>query len=257
LTTGEIDMTTATAPKPTAPLDLTGQRCLVVGGTSGIGAATAALFGARGADVIVCGRDSEKAERAAGRVGATAVRADAASTADLDALFARAGTIDHLVVAASGASGGGPFAELDLGILHDAFEAKFWAHLKTLQAALGHVRASMTLITAGSSRAAIPGTAGLAAINGALDAIVPPLSAELAPLRVNAVSPGVIRTPWWDGLPESERDGVFQAFAAAAPAGRIGEPEDVAHAVLLMATNPYITGTVLDVAGGLQLPTGP
>ena|GEM_PF-1821373 len=110
--------------------------------------------------------------------------------------------------------------------------------------------------TGRSGDAAFPGTAGLAAINGALDAIVPPLAVELAPLRINAVSPGVIDTPWWDRIPEDQRRTLFEGIVSTTPAGRVGRPEDVAAAIVSLATNGFITGVVLDVQGGATLATG-
>lgn len=112
-------------------------------------------------------------------------------------------------------------------------------------------------MTAGSARAALPGTSGLAAINGALQAMVGPLAAELAPRRVNAVSPGVIDTPWWDGQTTELRQNTFDTIADWVPAGRVGDSADVAAAIIALATNGYITGTVLDCSGGPQLATGP
>ncbi|GAA3452000.1 hypothetical protein GCM10018962_38330 [Dactylosporangium matsuzakiense] len=112
-------------------------------------------------------------------------------------------------------------------------------------------------IRSGSAQAALPGTSGLAALNGALEAMVGPLAVELAPVRVNAVSPGVIHTPWWDGVSAADRDALFKSYAAALPAGRIGRAEEVADAIVALATNGYITGTVLPVAGGVQLAAGP
>ncbi len=122
---------------------------------------------------------------------------DATDRGQLDALFDRLGEIDHLVVCVSGGAGAGPFAALDLMVLRRAFAAKTFAQLEAVQAALSHLTraGSVTLVTAASAQAAFPGTAGLAAVNGALEAAVRPLAAELAPLRVNAVSPGVVDTP--------------------------------------------------------------
>ncbi len=85
---------------------------------------------------------------------------------------------------------------------------------------------------------------------------MPPLAAELAPIRVNAVSPGVIDTPWWDGMPEQERAAFFEGTAASTPVGRIGRPEDVASSVLYLAGNGFVTGTVLECTGGANLATG-
>ena len=112
---------------------------------------------------------------------------------------------------------------------------------------------SITLVTAGSAQAALPGTAGLAAVNVALEAAVAPLAAELAPRRVNAVSPGVIETGWWDELQEDARQEAFAAFAKRALVRRNGQPEDVAQAIVALVGNGFITGVVLPCDGGLRL----
>jgi NAD(P)-dependent dehydrogenase (short-subunit alcohol dehydrogenase family) len=112
------------------------------------------------------------------------------------------------------------------------------------------------LIIAVSARSAYPGAAGLAAVNGALEAMVPGLAVELAPLRINAVSPGVIDTQWWSVLPDEQRDAFFASVAAASPVGRVGTPDDVAGAVHYLAGAGFVTGTVLECAGGANLTVG-
>ncbi len=236
------------------------QRLLVIGGSSGIGAATAMRFAQTGAEVVITGRNEQRLQEVAQRIGpsATARRLDAAVPAELAAFFASDTRYDHLVLALSGSAGGGAFADLDLDTVRAGFEGKFWLHLQTLQAALPRLQpeGSVTFITASSARSALPGTAGLAAINGALEAMVGPLAVELAPLRINAVSPGVIDTPWWDSVPAQQRTELFRSYEKSSPVGRVGQPEDVAQAVLLLATNGFMTGTVLDCAGGTTLATG-
>ncbi|MBO1333891.1 SDR family oxidoreductase [Streptomyces sp. VRA16 Mangrove soil] len=233
---------------------------VVMGGSSGIGEATAALFAAQGAEVTITGRDRAKLDEAAARIGGktTPYRMDATDQADIDAFFAGTAPVDHLVIAVSGAAGAGPFAELDLADLAHGFDAKFWPQLRILKAALPHLteRASVTLITAASARSAFPGTAGLAAINGALEAMIPPLAVELAPRRINAVSPGVIDTPWWHRVPAEQRKELFDGLAATTPVGRVGSPGEVAQAINSLAVNGFITGVVLDCTGGANLPTG-
>ncbi|WP_425832388.1 SDR family oxidoreductase [Streptomyces fractus] len=233
---------------------------VVMGGSSGIGEATAALFARGGAEVTITGRDEQRLADAAARIGGktTTYRMDAVAQDDIDAFFATTAPIDHLVVAVSGAAGAGAFADLDLADLAHGFDAKFWPQLRILQAALPHLtgHASVTLITAASARAAFPGTSGLAAINGALEAMIPPLAVELAPRRINAVSPGVIDTPWWDRVPPEQRAELFAGLAATTPVGRVGAPEEVAAAINSLATNGFITGVVLDCTGGANLPTG-
>src|SRR5580658_4763866 len=96
-------------------------------------------------------------------------------------------------------------------MLRRAFDAKFWGHITTIQAVLPHLApaGSITLLGAVTARAGMPGTAGIAAINGAVEALVKPLAAELAPIRVNGVSPGLVDTPWWNGLPDDARQAYF------------------------------------------------
>ena len=238
-----------------------GQRVVIIGASAGIGEAAAKAFVARGATVTITGRSKERLDQAAQRIGhpVLAAEVDATSRAALDAFFATAGPVDHLVLSASpGAVGVGPFATLDEADLRQAFDGKVFAHVKAIQAALPRLRpdGSVTLVTAASARAAFAGTAALAAANGALEAMVPPLAVELAPLRVNAVSPGIIDTHWWDGLPEEQRRAYFESAAAATPVRRVGQPGDVADAIVYLAGAGFVTGTVLECTGGAGLASG-
>lgn len=192
-------------------------RIVILGGTSGIGLATAKLFASQGARVTVVGRDSEKLQNATENMDGDVhgETANATDRAAIDALFGRIGQLDHLILAASGGAGAGAFADLDGATLRHAFESKFWVHWDTAQASLPFLaqHGSITFVTAASSRLANPGTSGLAAINGALERMVPTLARELAPRRVNAVSPGVVETPWWADKPV----GMFESSSRRAP----------------------------------------
>jgi NAD(P)-dependent dehydrogenase (short-subunit alcohol dehydrogenase family) len=238
-----------------------GQRIVIVGGSAGIGEATAGAFAQAGGHVIITGRAKQRLDLAAARIGhpVEARELDATDGTAVSEFFGSVGTVDHLVLAASpGAVGSGPFASLEEAALRQAFDGKFFAYVSVLKAALPSLRAdgSVTIISAASARAAYPGAAGLAAVNGALEAIVPPLAVELAPLRINAVSPGVIDTQWWHVLPDEQRAAFFQAAAAASPVRRIGTPQDVAGAVCYLAGAGFVTGTVLECTGGANLTVG-
>lgn len=231
---------------------------LVVGGTSGIGLATARRLRARGAAVHVAGRGAERlAALADTDPEIVGHRADGGYRDAITAVVEKIGTIDWLVVALSGSEGVGPFADLDLDMLRRAFDAKFWGHLTTVQAALPHLAptGSITLLSAITARTGMPGTAGVAAINGAVEALVRPLAAELAPIRVNGVSPGIVDTPWWSGLPDDARSDYFATAAGVLPTRRIATADDVAEAVVLAAVNPNMTGTVIESDGGARLVT--
>ena len=107
-------------------------------------------------------------------------------------------------------------------------------------------------MTGAAARAAMPGTAGVAAVNGALQSMVPTLARELAPLRVNALSPGLVATPVYDGMPQSARDAMYRQAADRLPVRRIGAAEDLGSAALFLMSNGYTTG-ILDVDGGARL----
>src|SRR5580693_4918620 len=229
---------------------------LVVGGTSGIGLATARRLQALGADVHIAGRSKERLDGvAASDPDLVGHQADGGNAVEIGALAEAIGPIDWLIVTLSGSEGIGPIADLDLGVLRRAFDAKFWGHITTVQAVLPHLTAdgSITLLGAISARAGAPGSAGLAAINGAVEALVKPLAVELAPIRVNGVSPGFVDTPWWAGLPQEARLAYFAQAAGALLTRRIATAEDVADAVVLAATNPNVTGTVIETDGGARL----
>ncbi len=230
-----------------------GKKIVVVGGTSGIGLATARRFYEQGAMVTVTGRDAEKLHSVE-RMGLVAAAVDSRERPALDGFFAEQGVVDHLVIAAGGGKGLGEFATLSLGELREGFNAKFWPHLETLQAALPFLSAggSVTLVTACSSVAKLPGTSGLGAINGALEIMVPILARELKTIRINAVSPGVVDTPWWDFIPKENRKGAFEQFTANIPVGREAQPEEVADAICFLAGNAYMTGQVVFCDGGLS-----
>jgi NAD(P)-dependent dehydrogenase (short-subunit alcohol dehydrogenase family) len=226
---------------------------LVVGGTSGIGLATAHRLLAHGVTVHVVGRDKNRLD--AVDPALVGHRADGGDSVAMAAVAETIGTVDHLVITLSGAEGMGPIATLDLTMLRRAFDAKFWGHVTTIQAVLPHLAptGSITLVSAITARTGMPGTAGLAAINGAVESLVKPLAAELAPVRVNGVSPGVVDTPWWSGLPEQARQDYFAQSAAALPVRRVATADDVADVVVLAATNPNLTGTVIEADGGARL----
>lgn len=229
------------------------QKIVIAGGTSGIGLATAKRLAAEGAVVTVTGRNPEKV-RAAEKDGLRAVRVDSKDRVALDAFFSELGPVDHLVVATSGAKGMGEFSGLSLDVLREGFAEKYWAQLETIQAALPSMVAggSITLITAVSAIAKKPGVSGLAAINGALELMVPILAQELKTIRVNAVSPGLVDTPWWDFLPEEQKPAAFAQWTSGIPAGRVARPEEVADVVVFLAGNAYMTGKVVACDGGLS-----
>lgn len=237
--------------------DMQDRHVAILGASTGIGFETARVLADRGARLTIGSRDPKRLATAADRLGGAARAAvvDAEDTGALREFFAQAGPITDLVVTVTRRGGAGPAEQLVGSDLLGAFAAKTVAHLHAVALALPTLSedGSVTLVTAGSAQSALPGTVGLAAVNGALEAAVRPLAAELAPRRVNAVSPGVIETGWWDELPAEARQEAFAAFAERSLVRHNGRPADVANAIVALLANGFITGVVLACDGGLRL----
>lgn len=231
------------------------EKIVIAGGTSGIGLATAKLLTDKN-DVVVLGRDKSKLDKALNEIGKNVIgiSLNATDRNQLDNAFSEIGLFDHLVIALSGGKGIGMFKDLDLLDLKSGFEGKFYPQLQTVQAALPYLTkiGSITFITSISSQSKAIGTAGLGAINGAVEIMVPTLAKELKPLRINAIAPGVVNTTWWDFLPPEKKHETFEQYSNTIPLGRIGEPEDIAKMILSLIENKYVTGQIIAVDGGLS-----
>jgi len=233
---------------------LESKKIIVAGGTSGIGLALVKLLADERASVTAIGRDQVKLSALKKEWPAVeGVRLDARDRPALDNFFRGGQPIDHLVLALGSSKGGGAFTALSLDELRLGFDGKVWPQLQVLQAALPFMSpgGSVTFITGCAATAGLPGTAGLAAINAALESMIPVLSKELKPLRVNAISPGLIDTPWWDFLPADAKNQVFTDFTAQVSLGRVGRPEEVAKTIRFVMTTEYINGVVIGCHGGL------
>lgn len=233
------------------------QHAIIIGGSSGIGLATARQLLALGFQVTITGRDEERLAAAkkslAGDISTIVM--DAADSSHLREDFGKIGKFDHLVLALGSGKGGGPFGTVSMADVQQGFEEKVFPHFACAQAASEFLspNGSITFISAVTAHAAMPGTAGLGAANAAVAALTPILAVELKPLRVNCVSPGVIDTPWWDFLPGDVKASVFAEYATKTPVGRIGKPEDVAQTIAFLITNNFVTGQTIICDGGLRL----
>ena len=231
-----------------------GQQVLIVGGSSGIGLATAKLAVAGGAHVTIAGRSEAKLELAVQQLGHGVVGrpVDASNDKSITDFFADSKSWDH-VVATIGAGGRGRITDLSMADAFAAMNGKFWTYVRVARAAKIVSGGSLTLVSGLYGSKPAPGTVLVGAINGAIDGLTRGLAVDFAPTRVNTVSPGIIDTPLWDRMPPADRYALFKMTAEALPARRIGHAEDVGQAIIFLMTNPFATGSVLHLEGGARL----
>jgi NAD(P)-dependent dehydrogenase (short-subunit alcohol dehydrogenase family) len=232
---------------------LQNKRVLVIGGSSGIGYATAEKAVEAGAQVTIASRSQSKVDEAVaalcskGKVSGAVL--DTTNAEAVGAFFAGQAEWDHVVISAAQTKSG-PVRGLDLAAAKASMDSKFWGAYHVARAAKIKEGGSLTLVSGFLSVRPSAGAVLQGAINAALEALTRGLALELAPIRVNAVSPGMVATPLWSGVPEEKRQAMFASAAQRLPARRVGQPEDIANAVLYLATTPFATGSTVLVDGG-------
>ncbi|MDH6259492.1 SDR family oxidoreductase [Bradyrhizobium sp. BR13661] len=225
------------------------QRMVIVGGSSGIGRATAEAAVAASLAVTLVARDARKLVRVADELGGVPWASVDMTNAVAVAEWAEAlDPFDHLVITAASSSHG-RFAEMPLSDVRRMFDGKFFGPYGVAQACLSRINTggSITFFSGVLSRRPGLNCSGLGAVEGLTRA----LALELGPrIRVNCISPGMVRTDVYAGMPEDAREAMFRSTGESLPLGRVGEPGEIANAVLFAATNTFLTGQVLDVDGG-------
>ncbi len=237
-------------------MPLKDKRVVIIGGSSGMGLTSARAAAAAGAYVLIAGRSKEKLHKAMEEIEGEVEGhpLDVTREDEVRDFFAGIGTLDHLVTtAASGATG--PFLQLESAEVRGVFESKFWGQYFAARYGAPRIQpgGSITMFAGVASEKPLPGLVAYAAVNGAIEGLCRTLALELAPVRVNVVSPGIVMTPAYAGMPEEERQTLFATLAGQLPVRRVGQPDDAAQTVLYLMRNGYTTGTVVCVDGGHRL----
>jgi NAD(P)-dependent dehydrogenase (short-subunit alcohol dehydrogenase family) len=234
---------------------LDGKRVVIIGGSSGIGLETARQALAEGALVTIAGRSEERLRRATesislGRDRLRPLVADLSDESSIHSLFAGENRVDHVFVPAGELRpGGGDLLKSDMDDLRSILEVRLLGVTRVVRQASPKMEGgSITLMSGLYSTRPAPGGGMAAAAVAAVEGMTRALALDLAPIRVNAVAPGLIDTPLWDSF--GEQRGTILASGAKLPVGRIGRPEEVAAAVIFLMSNGFITGIVLPIDGG-------
>lgn len=237
-----------------ATTNLQNQHVVLLGGTSGIGLATAHAALAAGASVTVASSRSQRVAEAVARLGdrAKGYTVDLSNESAVRALFEELGPFDHLVYSAGDSLQTGALADMGIDTVRQVFDVRVFGAVTAVKNAAPYLRpgGSVVLTSGVASLRPQKGWVALASVCSAMEGLTRALAVELAPIRVNLVSPGLVRTPLWANLPETDRETLYAASGAALPVGRVGEAEDLAQTYVYLMTNRYATGQTIIVDGG-------
>lgn len=240
-----------------SPSNLAGKKVIVLGGTSGLGLATAKAAAAEGAKVTIVSSNQQRIDQALQQLpaGSAGYAVDLSHEQNIQSFFDRTGNFDHLVYSAGENLSLASIADTDIEQARQFFILRFWG-------AYAAVKYAAKFINPGGSIGLMGGNANLrpgkgwtiaASICGAMEGLTRALAVELAPLRVNIVTPGVVRTNLWNGIPDAARESYFKTTADSLLVRRIGEAEDIAQSFIYLMKQGYCTGQALVVDGGAVL----
>jgi NAD(P)-dependent dehydrogenase (short-subunit alcohol dehydrogenase family) len=241
--------------------DLSGQKAVIIGGSRGIGYATAELALRAGAEIAIAARGEANLKQALARLEIIAERAVPHATLDVRERKAvadfleREAPFDHLILPGATVYRAS-LEDFDAEKARTSFDGKVWSAFLAAYDGRRHMRKGGTIVfySGMANRRPVPGYLVGAMMDGALDALTRALAFELGRegLRVNCISPGIIETSWAERLSREDYARLFGGYAAKVPIGRHGQPEDCAKAALYLMSNTFITGQILAVDGGVE-----
>jgi NAD(P)-dependent dehydrogenase (short-subunit alcohol dehydrogenase family) len=236
---------------------LQNKRVVILGGSSGIGLAVAEQAASQGAKIAIASSNAERVQKAVESVGGNAQGQilDLSDEQAVETLFTKLGAFDHLVFTAGDSLHLQDLATTDLKQARRAFELRYWAALAAVKYGSKNIRkgGSIVLTTGVAGQRPHKGWVVAASVCGTIEALTRALALELAPIRVNAVSPGVVRTNLWQNMTAAEREQLYESVGSSLPVGRVGVPHDIAQAYLFLMQEGFGTGQTLVVDGGTVL----
>jgi NAD(P)-dependent dehydrogenase (short-subunit alcohol dehydrogenase family) len=235
-------------------VSLSKKRIVILGGSSGIGLAVAQAAAGEGAQVVIVSSNRDRLDQAVSSLpaGAEGRAANLLDGAEAAGLFEELGDFDHLVYTAGEALQLAPLKEMAISTARGFFELRYWGALTAAKAAQGRLRPGGSIVFTSGVAGARPGGGWsvAASICSAMEGLTRALAVELAPIRVNIVSPGVVRTPLWREMDEPAREALYASEARRLPVGHVAEASEIAEGYLYLMRQSYATGQVLTLDGG-------
>lgn len=235
-------------------MTLHGKRIVVLGGSSGIGLATAQAAAGEGATVVIASSRKARVDEALATLptGTEGHVLDLADREATEALFARLGSFDHLVFTAGETLQLGSLATSDIDAAHRFFTLRYWGAYCAAKYGSSSIRKGGSIVFTSGIAGQRPraGWSLGASICAAMEGLTRALAVELAPIRVNIVSPGMVRTSLWANMAEADRAVLYRQTSDRLPVGHVGDPAEIAQAYLYLMRQTYSTGQVLVVDGG-------
>lgn len=230
--------------------EIEGKKVVIIGGTAGMGLAIAKMAKQNKANVTIASRTIEKVDKIKNELNVNGYAIDLMSEESIISFFKEMGAIDYLII---------PGSQVKIDSLEETSKDNFEYSIRSkligpalcCKYAQINIGGSVTLFSGALSRRPVNGVALLGAINGGVESLVKGLALELSTIRINCISPGLVRdTDAYSDMPEDAREGMFKGFAESVPAKKVGTGHDIAMATLSIMTNTFITGSIIDVDGG-------
>ena len=237
-------------------MNFQGKRIVVLGGSSGIGLAVAQAAAREGAAMVIASSRRERVDEALKTLpaGAEGRALDLTDEPAVRALFGRLGAIDHLVFTAGESLQLDRLANTEIEAARRFFSLRYWGAYLSAKYGSSIRKGGSIVFTSGiAGQRPRPGWSVAASICAAMEGLTRALAVELAPIRVNIVSPGVVKTPLWGGMAQADREALYRQTAERLPVGHVGEPAEIAETYLYLMRQSYATGQVLVVDGGALL----
>jgi len=236
---------------------LKGKRVIILGGSSGLGLATAQAAAEDGAEIVIVSSSQQRIDSALETLPANSkgYAADLGAEENIKALFEQIGAFDHLVYTAGENISLSMIADTDIMKAQQYFNIRFWGAYAAIKYSVPYINKGGSICLTSGIASQRPGAGWSlgACICSAVEGLCRAMAVELTPIRVNAVLPGVIRTNLWNSMTEADRNGLFDYVGNSLLVKRIGEAEEIAQTFLFMMKQSFATGQCYTVDGGASL----